>query len=213
MDDELLGAIISAAASIVVALISRTDNAKSSNACAYSPRAKASTLSWIATCAVLGVWLFASHKMIQPAFGTLNFLLILLVVIALVWFRPIQALTAASVTLALFAVNWAGWRMAHAGTRVRHDHTHLPLFLLLACGTAFAVFLVSRWRCKTEKAQPVVQPSGLTTTGTHGSIAAELERFVQMYRAGVLSEEEFARAKGAILRRAEPITRNPEMVR
>jgi hypothetical protein len=203
MDNELTGAIISAAASVVVAIISKTDHGKSSDACVHSPRLTASVPPWIATCAVLGIWFLVSPGMIQPALAHRNFLLIPLAATALVWFRPIQPLLAASVTLGLFAVNWIGWRIAHAGTETRFhaNYTHLLLFLFLACASAALVFLLSLWRCKAAKAQPLLPlPTPVPPIiGARGSIAAELESLAQLYRSGVLSDDEFSRGKEVIL--------------
>jgi Short C-terminal domain len=207
MDSELTGALISAAASIVVALISKTDSGKSTDACAHSPRITASIQPWIATCAVLGAWFLASPRTIQPALAFLNFLSIPLAAMALAWFRPIQPLIAASVTLGLFAVNWIGWRIAHAGTGFRANYTHLLMFLSLACASAALVFLLSRWRCKAAKARPILRaaPPARSIAGMPGSIAGELERLAELYRSGVLSDDEFSRGKEVILGRPRRI--------
>jgi hypothetical protein len=202
MDNELLGALISAAASIVVALISKTDSGKSSDACAGSPRRTASIQPWITTCSVLGVWLLASPRTIHPALAFLDFLSIPLAVVALLWFRPVQPLIAASVTLGLFAVNWIGWRIAHAGTAFRANNRHLLIFLLLACASAAIVFLLSLWRCNARNAQPILPtaPPARPIAGISGTIASELEILAQLYRSGVLSDDEFSRGKELILR-------------
>jgi hypothetical protein len=123
------------------------------------------------------------------------------VVMALVWFRPMQPSIAASVTLGLFAVNWIGWRIAHGGKGFRANYTHLLIFLSLACASAVLVFLLSLWRSKAARAAAVVPASTSATpiTGTHGSLAAELERLAQLYKSGVLSDDEFSRGKEVIL--------------
>jgi hypothetical protein len=205
MDDALAGAMISATASIVAALISKTGN----EAYAHSSRTKASIQFWIATCPVIGIWSLASPAGIHTVLAHYNFALIPLAMMALVWFRPIQPMIAASVTLGLFAVNWVGWRIAHAGTGTgfQSNHRYLDIYLSLACASAVLVFLLSQWRSKAAKARPVLPmpPSAPPIAGARGSICTELERLAQLHKSGDLSDAEFSRGKEAILGRPRRI--------
>jgi hypothetical protein len=199
MDDALAGAMISAAASIVAALISRTDNGRSSDASLDSARTRASIQLWIAACPAIGIWSLASPA-IQTVMAHYNFSLIPVAMMALVWFRPIQPMIAASVTLGLFAVNWVGWRMAHAGTGtgIQANHTHLQIYLLLACASAALIFFLSGWRSKIAKARPVLsaRPPGIVT---------QLERLAQLHESRALSDDEFSQGKEVILGRPRRI--------
>ena len=110
MDDALVGAVISAAASIVAAIISKTDNRKSS---VQAPRTNGSLQAWVTGCSIVGGWSLASPSGIHSVLAHYNFLLIPLAMLALVWFRPIKPMIAASVTLGLFAANWVEIGRAH----------------------------------------------------------------------------------------------------
>jgi len=129
----------------------------------------------VTTCSVIATWFLTSPSMIHPVLAHNNFLLTPLVAMTLVWFRPVQPMIAASVTLGLFAVNWTGWRIAHdvMHTGSGAKWSHLQAFLSLACASAVVVFLLSQWRCK-----PARRPA---------------ERSVSFERSGVLSDDEFSR--------------------
>jgi hypothetical protein len=184
MDDALVGALISAAASVVAAMIS-TQSGNSRHAVAHAPRTKAAIQPWITGCSVVGVWSLASPSGIHTVLAHYNFVLIPVAMMALAWFRPIKPMIAASATLGLFAVNWVGWRMAHQGNGYQPNHTHLQIYLLLACGSALAVFLLSLSRFK----------------GSKGGISTELEKLARLHQTGHLSDHEFARGKDLILGR------------
>ncbi len=202
MDNALTGAIISGAASIVAALISKADHGKSSDAGVHSPGTKASFQLWITACSVIGTWSLASPAGIHTVLAHYNFALVSLAVMALAWFRPIRPMIAASAMLGLFAVNWVGWRMAHSVTApgLQAKRTHLQMYLLLAFASTLLVLVLSMWRSKAAEAQPVLsaRPPAPAITGTHG-IATELERLAQLHRSGVLSDDEFSRGKEVIL--------------
>ena len=123
MDNEVIGAIISAAASVVVAVVSKTQPEKSVETGSDSSPLRSSIRPWIATGGVLTAWFLASPGLIHNDLAWQNFILIPLVVIALALLRPIKPLMAISITLAFFATNWiAGpWsnRLAHSGMGLR----------------------------------------------------------------------------------------------
>src|SRR5579872_5425746 len=130
MDNEVIGAMISAAASVVVAVISKTQPEKPGENSSDSYSLRSSIRPWIATGGVLAAWFLASPGLIHNQLAWQNFVLIPLVVIGLALLRPIKPLTAISITLAFFAINWlAGpWsnRLAHSAMGVKfptsNDH-------------------------------------------------------------------------------------------
>ena len=190
MDDALVGATISAAASIMAALISKPN--------VPSPRTRSFLHPWISTCSVVGIWFLASPATIHIALVHYNFALIPLTMMSLVWLCPLPPMIAASVTLGLFAVNWAGWRIALAGTGFEASHTQLLIYLLLACASAALVSSLSRWRSKSAKASPAIPPLDPPVMGTCG-ICTELERLSRLHESGALSNDEFSRGKQVIL--------------
>jgi len=206
MDDEIMGALISAAASVVVALVGKNGTPEHNDFRSYPPLTK-SSMPWIATCAVLGVWIFVLPAMMNGPAG-LNFLVIPVVVLVLARNCPIKPLLAASVTLGLFALNWIGGRsgsVVHVGRRSRPDHTYLLFILVVACVSAIVVYRVSlkRWNMGNTQAYTPIPPQPEQFTREvpvyHGGVAAELERLAQLYRAGNLSAEDFAQAKALVL--------------
>jgi hypothetical protein len=200
MDNELTGALISATASIVVALISRTDGRQSGDA---RPRTNAAFQPWIAACPAIGIWALTSPAAMHPLLAHYNFALIPLAVMALVWFRPIRPMMAASVALGLFAVNWVGWRIAPPGTENEFlaNQKHLLLYLSLAYGTAVVAFWVSRWRSRFVVPPP--EPPDPPIAGDE-NLCTNLERLERQFKRGALSDAEFSAAKGLILKCAQP---------
>jgi hypothetical protein len=211
MDNEVIGAIISAAASVVVAVISKAQPEKSVETGSDSSHVKSSIRPWIATGGVLTAWFLASPGLIHNEFAWQNFILIPLVVIGLALLRPIKPLMATSITLAFFATNWiAGpWsnRLAHSGMGVKFptaDNHYLHFVLFLASVSAGLAFLLSLWRNKNgSPAGPRsidLPPSAMS----NGGLVNELERLAHLYNSGDLTVDEFSRAKTALLGRGGP---------
>jgi hypothetical protein len=205
MNGEVIGAIISAAASIVVAIIGRIGNEKSAGTGEHSSRSGLVVRPWMMTIAVLSLW-FLAAAFIWPQFAGHNFLLIPPAMVALVLVRPIPPFGAALVTVSLFGCNviavLASNRFAHKMDPQPVIHS-LPTFLLFACGWALLAYLLSVWRSKVTITRAVQAPRPvLAAPKRANSIATDLQKLAQLYRSGNLSTGEFSCAKATILRRA-----------
>ena len=205
MNGEVIGAIISAAASIVVAIIGRIANEKSVGTGEHSSRPSSAIRPWMMTVAVLCLW-FLAVALVWPQFARHNALLIPPAMVALVLVRPIPPFGAALVTVSLFACNVIAMllsnRFAHTMDPQPVIHS-LPTFLLFACGWALLSYLLSVWRSKVTITRAVQEPrSVLPAPKRKNSIATDLQKLAHLYRCGSLSTGEFSCAKATVLRRA-----------
>jgi hypothetical protein len=196
MNSEVTGAIISAAASVVVAIIGRIGSEKSLETGAVSSRPGVAMRPWMMTSAALGLW-FLATAFIWPQFAKDNFLLIPPVIVALVLVRPVWPPAASLVTTSLFAGNVGAMllsnRLAHKMDPQPVIHS-LPTFLLFAAGWALLAFLLSAWRSKVTITPRTAAPA----KGRNRSADTDLQKLARLYCRGNLSTEEFLCVKAAV---------------
>lgn len=219
MSDTVLAALISAVASILVAILSKKVEARKDSepqeASSYADRvsSKANIQRWYVTCAILLIWLALSPALLHHDLAGENFLLIPVVIIVLALFVPISPLRAAWISLALFATNFVIGPLSNRlhGSRYDTEFLYDPRergkqlsILLIGFGTAAVASCICFFRLKSRGviASRSVSASDQNTeppAETHPSLAAELERLAQLRAAGTLSDDEFRSAKKKLL--------------
>src|SRR5262249_40388532 len=112
MSDTVLAALISAGASILVAILSKSvesrKDSRPRDAWQYAVRAasKVNIRRWYVASAILLIWLAVSPAFLHHDLAGTNFLLIPFVTVVLAIAIPISPLRAAWIVLALFAANF-----------------------------------------------------------------------------------------------------------
>jgi hypothetical protein len=218
--ETIVAAIISAVASVIVALISRgtppaqTDRtSETSEPSALSPHS--ARKGWTILLAVLVPWIVLSPPLIHHDFPGINLFVIVGVTIlaSAVW--PIRPLPAAAIVLALHPVNFfmePVARMIHhmLGPMSGLDSSKITFLVSIFFANALAVAGICYWRRKSSFAMPLTTSAApvrkgeevpQSTSGVHAStsLASELKGLASLHAEGKLSDEEFRRAKERLL--------------
>jgi hypothetical protein len=167
MSDSVLGALITAGASILIAIINkistpseRDGSPKRSPAQRGTPQVaisattqeeapQAPARAWYISLGILLVWMALSPALVHHDFAGMNFYLIPIVVIPLALIVPIPPLKAAWMSLAMFAANFVIGPMSNrlhgsaydttfVGGNAREETIFLEFLLLVGGGTAAA---------------------------------------------------------------------------
>jgi hypothetical protein len=222
MSDEVLGALISAGASIAIALINKKSESSSkarssgrgtsatpgtSSNLLAAPKPHA-TRYWYIFVGVTIVWMALSPAYVHHDFAGTNFLLIPPLVILLALTVPVQPLRAAWMSLALFAANFVLGPLSNRIKGSPFDRSFLgeggsageggklePLLMIAAATAAIAAFICFlRLRFRRS---PIPAPA-IQITGA-GALSTELQALARLRTEGALSEDEFRRAKEKLL--------------
>jgi hypothetical protein len=219
--ESIISALISAAAAIAVAFISRTPTKTATGS--YIPRLQGSSHGkWVGAMFLLASWLIISPIAIHHDFPGINgfALLALTAIVAAIW--PINGWEAAAWVFGLHALNSVAEPIARLASHYQYPafggYTLKGLFFVaaLASANALVVALLSQWRLKTSLGiavrttvgvAPIGEGPSSTTTSepTHNAsangldLSLQLERLAKLRASGELSEAEFLKAKKKIL--------------
>jgi len=224
MSGSVLGALISAGASILIAILNKKTSS-SEGARAPKPRSARSSgretssssetyvevqwpspKAWYVTFGVLLVWMALTPALIHHDLAGTNFFLIPVVAVILALAVPIAPLKAAWLCFAMFAANFVVGPLSNRLHGSMYDTSFigsgppgearrvLTFILSLATGTAAVAWLICFLRLKYRR-DGAVEHSKRASTG----LASELEKLTQLRTSGVLSEVEFQQAKAQLL--------------
>lgn len=198
MDSTIIASLISAAASIVVALISRGNTPGRAPGRTAIP--KRNQRIWIATVCILVAWMsFAALFLHWDLAGTTSTLAVPLVTWFLAAAFPIQPGRAAAVPLFLFPFAFLAEPIGKWRRGISFENHFEPVAVAalvgIALATALIAWLIARWRigsaCAADDGEP---PPAIS-----GPLAKGLAELAELHRAGVLSDDEFTRAKNKLL--------------
>jgi hypothetical protein len=198
MDSTIIASLISAVASVVVALISKGGTSARAPEQAAAPRRNVRI--WIATICILIAWMsFAALFLHWDTAGVTSILAVPLVTWILAAAFPIQPGIAAAVPLFLFPLAFLAEPIGKWRRGINFENHFEPVTVAAFVGTGFATaliaWLIARWRIRSSWATvEVKQQSAISST-----IAKGLSELAELHRAGVLSDEEFTRAKNKLL--------------
>ena len=224
MDGSALGALITAVASIVVAIINRKSDPNGGSPSSGTPGSATAaafhrpgavspgaTRVWYVALAVLLLWMALSPAFVNHDFAGMNFIAIPIFFVPLALIVPVRPLKAAWMCLAMFAANFVLGPMSNrmAGSRfdtafisdAPGDRNALQSLLLIAAATAAVSSIICYLRLKYRHS-PSLSPSSSPFSPLIGSVTAELERLARLHEQGALSEAEFRRAKESVLEAA-----------
>lgn len=203
MDSTIVASLIAATASIVVAMLNR-DRAPAGGTGRVAP-APAYTIPkrnlriWTIAVGILIAWMVFAALFLHWDLAGSSFLAIPLVIWILSAAAPIKPSSAAATALFLFPFAFAAepvgkWR------RGMHFESHFEFsvvatYIGLAFGTALIAWLIAAWRGRANR---TVSHDEQVLPGS-SALARGLAELAELHRAGVLSDEEFARAKGKLL--------------
>jgi hypothetical protein len=217
--ENIINALISAAAAIIVALIGRkTAGAKAKPQ--DSEIRSSNHIRWLVAMLLLAGWLIVSPIAIHHDFPIPNMfgLIVVTVIISAVW--PIGAMKAAAWVFSLHALNSvcepfarivSGYKYASSafsGYRLRS----ILITLAVVIANAALVGWISQWRLRMSFKRKADGASGVTGTrhftdrsDSHGIAVAnpdfvhQLERLAKLHKEGGISDEEYRKAKRKIL--------------
>jgi hypothetical protein len=208
---SIVTAFISAAASVIVALIGKSSPARARRR--GEPQRvyiipSTNKRVWITSILILSLWLLLSPTLIHWDLAGSNFFLIFIVTLVLSYIWPIRPWGAAAVVLMLYSVNFfmepLGW-WVH-GISISFNPNDLGYFLLvLGLGFVNTVgsWSLARWRGR-KFAEIAEAETKAETTGTESHpittlLADEIAKLSKLRESGALSDEEFQKAKNKLL--------------
>ena len=204
MDSTIVASLISAAASIITAIISsRPRSAARAAKKGYSYR-QPKKQPWIIALLLLLLWLVGSPILIHWDIAGLNIFVIIIVTLVLAFFFPIRPGAAAAIVLILHPANFfledLG-KVFHGVTpnfpfssSVGVDVPKVILLLSIYFANAIVVSLLCLWRGRVRLSEQSAQGAG-----KERRLADDLERVAVLHSRGILTDEEFQAAKRRIL--------------
>ena len=203
MDSTIVASLIAAAASIIVALLGKGSSPAS------APGRRGSTPShaiprrnrriWTITVCILVTWMVFAALFLHWDLAGMSVLAIPPVMWILSAAFPIQPSSAAAAALFLFPFAFSAEPIGKWRRGIHFDNHFDPsvvgAFVGIAFGTALIAWLITRWRARsywTTNHDEQPPPSSST-------LAKGLSELSELHRAGVLSDEEFTRAKNKLL--------------
>jgi hypothetical protein len=203
MDSTIVAALISAVSSIVVALIglgSSTANAPgvpgSTGTYAIPKRNR---WIWLVVTTIFVAWLIVSALFIHWDVAGTSGLAIPIVVLILSVAFPIRPWSAAAISLFLFPFAFVAEPLGKWQNGISFqnhlDPNVVGVYLGLAFGSALVAWLVTRWRVRSYR----TISHDLQGPPISSAFAKEFSELAKLHQAGVLSDEEFTRAKNKLL--------------
>ena len=203
MDSTIVASIISAAASVAVALLGKggspgTPLGPNRLARAYAIPERNRRIWTIVVC-VLVVWMVFAALFLHWDLAGMTVLAIAPVMWILSAAFPIRPSNAAALALFLFPLAFSAEPIGKWRRGISFDNHFEPgivgTFVAIAFGTALITWLLARWRtrhyCATNYEDQQLPRSS--------TLAKGLSELAELHKAGVLSDEEFTRAKNKLL--------------
>lgn len=220
---EIISALITAIASIIVAIINRSGGRKqAARESAGEPLAKKKNTNWwlILGPAII-IWLIISPIIIHHDFSAVNLFGLIPVTLLMAALISINPLNVAVWILVFHTVNFTGepiQRLVTGGTLqdafTGFQFSDIVLLTVAAFGNALLAGWLSHWQIsksrndfiKEESVESIANESSSAEKaeeGHSGEVTAQLERLHSLYEEGALTEKEYQQAKERILGDAE----------
>lgn len=210
-----MAALISAAASVVVALVAKGRSPEGAEGTHHrssaEPGAHRNRTVWLVVMCAFVAWLLFSALFVHWDVAAMSGFAIPPVVWGLSLARPIRPLNAAAAALFLLPFAYAAeplgkWRRG-IGIENHLEAAVLLSYLAVASGTASVAWLLTRWRLKhLSLAQSALSgapdanvPPTTDRLSPSTELAKSLAEIADLHRAGILSDDEFTQAKRRLL--------------
>lgn len=207
---SIIAAFISAAASVIVALIGKSSPERAKRRGepqrVYVIPSK-NERAWIMGISILSLWLLLSPTLIYWAYAV-NFFIIFIVTIVLSCIWPIKPWCDAALVLMLYSVNFfmepLGWWVHGIGISFSPNDIGYFLFVPgLAFVNTVGAWSLARWRglrfVEIAEAETRAQTTKTISHLLTPSLADEIAKLNKLRESGTLSDEEFQRAKSKLL--------------
>jgi putative oligomerization/nucleic acid binding protein len=212
--ESIIAALISAVASVIVALISKKSAASETNntpvATGARKRSKvvwSGKKQWRIAILLLIAWLLLSPPLIHWDIVGINLFVIVAVTVVISFVWPIKPLAASAIVLILHPVNFAMEPLAKGlrgmNPQGRLEPSKIALLLSIFLGNAILAAFLCAWRGKATVLPPDRQDKSVGFGAGQGqssdSLSHELDRLGSLRAQGVITEEEFQKAKAKVL--------------
>lgn len=216
--EQILAALITAAASVVVALISSraTERAKADprrpSVNRNQGRSKSNAWGWYIGLGLLVAWLALSPAMVHHDLSGNNYFFIPIVAVVLALAFPIPPLRAAWMTMAVYSANYLVGPLSNRLSGSLYDTgfflpagSDLLILFCLGFGGAGLASLICYLRLRSNnKGEATIVTIGRDVSvpadpQSDQSLPGQLERLASMHASGSLTQEEFDAAKRKLL--------------
>ncbi len=203
MDSTIVAALISAVSSIVIALLGMGSSTASASGRPGSHGGyaipKRNRWIWLIVATIFVAWLIFSALFIHWDIAGTSGLAIPVVVLILSVAFPIRPWSAAAISLFLFPFAFAAeplGKWQHGISFENHlEPNVLGVYLGIAFATALFAWLITRWRVRSYR----TLSHDLHASPISSVFANEFSELAKLHQAGVLSDDEFTRAKNKLL--------------
>jgi hypothetical protein len=213
--EQVIAAIISAVASVIVALLSKSSATSEARSAFVGDQAKdklgfSSTAKkrWMIVLALLVPWLLLSPPLIHWDIVGLNMFVILAVTLVVSFAWPIKPLAAVAIVLILHPISFVmepiakGLRGMNPNGRL--EQSKIVFLVSIFLGNAIVAGILCAWRGRAKTAQSEIgRPVEVAADKQQrvDSLANELDKLGNLRAQGVISEDEFQKAKLKVLNR------------
>ena len=217
---EIISALITAVASIIVAIINKSGSKKKAamEGSGQKPVAKKRNTKWWAVLGpIIIIWLIISPIIIHHDFSAVNLFGLIPATLLMAALISINPLNVAVWILGFHTVNFAGepiQRLVTGGTLqdafTGFQFSDIILLTAVAFGNALLAGWISHWQIsknredlvKEESVESIAEDqrsSEKDEKNQSGEVTAQLERLHSLYEEGALTEKEYQQAKERIL--------------
>ncbi|MEZ5935215.1 MAG: SHOCT domain-containing protein [Alphaproteobacteria bacterium] len=200
MDSTVIAALISAVASVIVAIISSTSRKKEEIKSTHPPEIpKRNQRIWMMSSSVVLFLTVFSALFLHWDLAGLSMILVPLVILILSVAFPIRPSIAVAVTLFLFPFAFLAEPIGKWRQGIPFDN-HFAVeafgfYIAVAFGTSLIAWLITRWRTSFEEPTHETEELGKVSR----SLSEQLSELDRLHREGGLSDDEFSRAKEKLL--------------
>jgi hypothetical protein len=210
--ESIIAALISAVASVIVAVISRNSPTSEKHVTPEGSGVRTNVAitstgkkQWMIALSILVPWLLLSPPLIHWDLAGLNVFVILAVTLVIAFAWPIKPLAAAAIVLILHPISFAMEPIAKGlrgmNPQGRLEPSKIVFLLSLFIGNAILAALLCAWRgrAKVSPKETKSVAAAVATPPPIDSLSSELDKLGQLRAQGMISEEEFQRAKAKVL--------------
>ncbi|UCD31990.1 MAG: SHOCT domain-containing protein [Desulfobacterales bacterium] len=199
MDSTIVAALISAISSIIIAIIGRASAAGNTNKDSELAIPNRNKKIWMVSTIILVSWMGYAALFLHWDLAGMSVLLIPVVILIFSFAFPVKPTTAAATALFLFPLAFAAEPIGKWKRGMIFDNHFEPsvigVYVSIAFGTAFIAWLINRQRSKSFRVSTLKDKK----PQLNSSLAVQLSEMAKLHREGILSDEEFTKAKKKIL--------------
>jgi hypothetical protein len=199
MDSTIVAALISAISSIVVAILGSASSAGKTNPESRLAIPNRNRKIWVVSSIVLLSWTIYAALFLHWDLAEMSVLLIPVVVLVCSLAFPVKPTTASATALFLFPFAFAAEPIGKWKRGMIFDNhfepTAIAVYVAIAFGTAFVAWLINRYRIRSFRVSTAVEEQ----SELNSSLAKEIADMAKLHREGILSDEEFKKAKSKLL--------------